>query len=52
MVKISKFVTIEVNKRKYKLTTTDLKKLYKIDKNKCPSIPFYDITNLHENIDS
>ena len=51
MTKNSRFVTIQVNKRKYKLITNDLKRVYKLEKTICPSIPFYNMSNLKDFVD-
>lgn len=35
------FVTVQVKSKKYKLITTDLKRVYRIEKPHYPSIPSY-----------
>lgn len=35
------FVTVRIKKRKYKIIVADLRKVYKIEKTKYPTIPFY-----------
>lgn len=45
MVKNNKFITINVGNRKYKLITTDLRKVYKINTNTRPNIPLYHSNN-------
>ena len=36
---------MEVGTKKFKVVTNDIKKLYKVNSNKRPTIPFYDSTN-------
>lgn len=47
MVKNSLFITLKVGKRKYQVTTSDLKRFYKLNRGSFPRIPVYDISNLY-----